>query len=760
MKKQSKLLLAGVLLCILLAVLVWIAMYLMGGSSEAPVPAGAGQTSSAQSSGASPAGAAAPTAQSTAAPADYENIATKHAPSVAVVRLAKDGRLWAGSEGQGVGMFDPAIGRWKWFTTTNGLGDNWVYAIATDQQGRTWVGHLDHGVSVYDGSRWTNYDATRGPLSQRIFAIAVCPADGDVWIAGDCGLTRYSVHDDRWSNITRSGGLPSDQAVALAFDNEGNLYLGTQCDGISIASRASGYTQWQTTAGQESMPTTGNGPGLPSNILYDLAVAPDGAVYAATLNGLGIGKNHGRDWSFIRGANWMAKVKSLENPPQSVADWNGATLSDDRCTAVAVDDAGRVYVGHWHHGLDVIDCPKLPATGAVTRINSPAAIRGIEPIGTTGQVALGSFSSGVTTMQTTEGMQAINTASAPAAAPISTPPIPTPASPPTSAQIDSMISQLKSLPPGTAIAEYLGEDWSTHGDWPGRVGGAFAALFGVKSMADTFGDDGAYPINRATGPHHIAGDRALSGFYYIGQEKDRDPSVLFDPRLSIRFFGEWNDGTFNAARYPETWDGPNLGIGITLPAGIHRVSLYFLNQDRARHPYRDYQVELKQGDDQDFAAAYDSPTLARVRVRDFNEGVFKQFIIRGSGQFWFKVDRNGSECTKASAIMVDELTPGSSPPNPAWPAQYQPPSIAESANNTSPTVAKARQLWSALDAAYDRLGGVAAQRPMRILAYRAALAAGADPDLLSNWRRTLGLWTDQEKKDFDSAVIANVPSHK
>jgi ligand-binding sensor domain-containing protein len=50
---------------------------------------------------------------------------------------------------------------------------------------------LNHGVSVYDGETWKNYGVIEGPIGERIFAIAVCPADGDVWIATSAGLTRY-----------------------------------------------------------------------------------------------------------------------------------------------------------------------------------------------------------------------------------------------------------------------------------------------------------------------------------------------------------------------------------------------------------------------------------------------------------------------------------------------------------------------------------------------------------------------------------------
>ncbi|HVX84778.1 MAG TPA: hypothetical protein VH253_08180 [Phycisphaerae bacterium] len=176
-----------------------------------------------------------------------------------------EGRLWVGCEAGapgdgvtgGVQCFDPSkppLEAWTEYTTKDGLGDNNGYAIACDKKGRIWVGHLNHGVSVFNGQKWRNYevvaglsrpDSLAGPLGERIFKIAVNPKDGDVWMASSLGLARYSDSKDTWSYYTRAEGLPSDQANALAFDKEGTIYVGTQCDGIAIASPQDNYKTWR-----------------------------------------------------------------------------------------------------------------------------------------------------------------------------------------------------------------------------------------------------------------------------------------------------------------------------------------------------------------------------------------------------------------------------------------------------------------------------------------------------------------------------------
>ncbi len=186
------------------------------------------------------------------------------------------GAIWIGTEDQGV--WRVSEGTAAHFTTADGLGDDDAYAIAVDLQGRAWVGHSSHGVSVFDGAgHWRNYDVTSGPWGSRVFSIAVCPIDGDVWIATEAGLTRYAPRTDTWSNIDRTSGLPANETNALAFNAKGDLFAGLQCGGIAIARRSDGYRTWRSTSGPDQMPTTPTGDGLPTPLVNALIVAREAA---------------------------------------------------------------------------------------------------------------------------------------------------------------------------------------------------------------------------------------------------------------------------------------------------------------------------------------------------------------------------------------------------------------------------------------------------------------------------------------------------
>ena len=287
--------------------------------------------------------------------------------SVTALAQGGDGALWIATEDAGVWRYNVATQSWKQFTAKDGLADNNAYALAIDKAGRVWAGTLNHGVSVWNGSAWKNYGVLDGPLGERVFDIAVCPTDGDVWIATNVGLTRYSMKSDGWSYLTRADGLPSDQIEAIAFDAAGNIVLGTQCDGVALASAASGYKNWRALSGPDKMPLTPTGAGLPSSLINDVLVSRDGTVYAATTTGLAWSRDGGTNWRYVRGQDYAAKVQGLHGG--APAGWKpeaGALLAEDYVSALAQDAAGRLLVGHWRAGNEVLELNGT--TGAPTSV--------------------------------------------------------------------------------------------------------------------------------------------------------------------------------------------------------------------------------------------------------------------------------------------------------------------------------------------------------------------------------------------------------
>ncbi|HEX4125293.1 MAG TPA: two-component regulator propeller domain-containing protein, partial [Tepidisphaeraceae bacterium] len=408
----------------------------------------------------------------------------------------RQGRVWVGCEPDtddpddgGVQCFDPAappLHQWKQYTAKDGLGDNYAYAIACDRLGRIWVGHLNHGVSVYNGKQWQNYEpvggttnpnSRSGPLGERVFHISVNQNNGDVWIATNCGLTRYAASTDRWMYYGRANGLPSDDASAIAFDGAGNIYVATQCDGVAVATAQSQYTDWRVTPGPRSAPSAPAGKGLPSGLTNDVLVSREGIVWVATDYGIAWSADRGASWKYVRGMDWAEEVKGrYGGPPAGWKETPGAALAEDYCTCLAEDAAGSIFVGHRSQPLERITPAAQSAGGFLvgddfaTKDDFTTAV-----LPTAGGALVGTYGNGVTAMPGSRLASPRAKAAGGNAIPL-----PGGAPPPTAAELGELCraSSVKpaAVPSTPQWAVACSDDWRTRGDWLGRYGRYWAML--------------------------------------------------------------------------------------------------------------------------------------------------------------------------------------------------------------------------------------------------------------------------------------------
>jgi hypothetical protein len=245
-----------------------------------------------------------------------------------VTATCVDGKaqLWVGTDGNGIWRFDPAEGKsgvWHHFTaasTEGGLGDDCCYAIAVDFDGRVWAGTGMHGVAVFDGQQWRTYGLVTGPLGVHVTAIAISPISHDIWMAAECGLSRYSDATSQWTYYTRANGLSSDAINALSFDKNGDLYVATQCNGLNIGHAIDDYSSWTVVTGPETIPNQPAGSGLPSDMLSSAIVTKTGTVLVGTISGIAASYDKGRSWTYMRGNDWRERSAgySLIEPKEAV----------------------------------------------------------------------------------------------------------------------------------------------------------------------------------------------------------------------------------------------------------------------------------------------------------------------------------------------------------------------------------------------------------------------------------------------------------
>jgi ligand-binding sensor domain-containing protein len=104
--------------------------------------------------------------------------------------IASDGSQWFGTD-QGIARHagNKTLSNWTAFTTSDGLVNNFVQAIASDNKGKLWFG-TKGGVSVFDGSEFTSFTTDDGLNSNNVLCIAA-DHDGVVWLGTDNGVTCF-----------------------------------------------------------------------------------------------------------------------------------------------------------------------------------------------------------------------------------------------------------------------------------------------------------------------------------------------------------------------------------------------------------------------------------------------------------------------------------------------------------------------------------------------------------------------------------------
>ncbi|MDR1484382.1 MAG: hypothetical protein LBT09_06125 [Planctomycetaceae bacterium] len=547
-----------------------------------------------------------------------------------IVALIHDGQggAWIGTEDEGVFHCD-VDNKISQFTTKNGLGDDNGYALAIDKLGRLWVGHLNTGVSVFNGKDWKNYDVVDGPIGERIFDIKICPKDGDVWIATSAGIARYKIDSDVWEHFTREDGLLEDQASALAFDRNGHLFIGTQCHGLAIFGRdkSGNYSHIKNIVTYNRFGVGGCSPVpldpleqryLPSNQINDLLIDRGGDLRIATSAGIARLVLGGKPEflkeiyipriSFIRGRNYADKVRGLWGGTPK--DWKECSkeeseklLPEDYITTLAVDSEGTIWYGFRQHGAKAID----PETQKELIVNNKNGglydnfVTKILPM-PDGRHFFGTYGGGV--MRSNVDLRLEDRDLNPIqeysvgylTKIISTlyPPFPSLLKP---LSLDTLKIMEKKLDKQTAIflpipcAAYLGEDWKTQGNWTGRIYREWAIACATQAPSDTFfiHTNRNYDVQASIGPNHLNKWDALR---HYNRGNNNNPKTLWNSISGVRRQAEWDD---HGEAYPWHIDGPDIWYWLKINhKGTFRISMYFVNPDGhgGANRMRDYLIEF------------------------------------------------------------------------------------------------------------------------------------------------------------------------
>jgi hypothetical protein len=233
-----------------------------------------------------------------------------------------------------------------------GSGDEYASDIVVDSSGNVYVTGYSAGSGTASDYATIKYNSDgdtvwvrryNGPASgnDRAWGGLVVDVSGNVYVTGgstgsgtwdDYATIKYhSNGDTAWVRRYNGPGNVNDQALAIAIDGSGNVYVagrssgsGTWDDYATIKYHSNGDTAWVRRY---------NGPEDSTDYAYAIAVDDSGNVY---VTGYGIGSGSGKDY---------ATIKYLPDGDSAwVVRYNGLANDHDVALTLAVDKSGNVYV--------------------------------------------------------------------------------------------------------------------------------------------------------------------------------------------------------------------------------------------------------------------------------------------------------------------------------------------------------------------------------------------------------------------------------
>jgi diguanylate cyclase (GGDEF)-like protein len=201
---------------------------------------------------------------------------------VHALRMDRDGNLWLGTEGHGVGRIDSRTGGIEWFKNAGGLAAEYASSLALDASQRLWAA-TEAGLFVAQlpGKRFRRVEEVP-PV--RCWVVTAGPG-GQILTGGAAGLFRLS--EGRWRHISTADGLDHDMILAVATIKPDEIWVGYWFSGRITRIRVEGEHLSMTHYGREQ--------GLRGEMSYFLGFDAAGRLWSGSDQGVRVW--NGEHWT-------------------------------------------------------------------------------------------------------------------------------------------------------------------------------------------------------------------------------------------------------------------------------------------------------------------------------------------------------------------------------------------------------------------------------------------------------------------------------
>ena len=205
-------------------------------------------------------------------------------------------RVHAMAEEQSV----PAMPHYRFvnYTTANGLPNDHVYSVLVDGN-RVWAG-TDDGLAEYESGRWRVYTTADGLAQQAVLSLALDKRTGAVWAGTMGGLSRISAgRIDTYTQL--NSGLSNDVVYGVSVEGE-NVWVAT----------AAGAGRLNMRTGEWSLYNERNTP-MREIWVYGVSAAADKVYFAVWGSGLLEYTQNTQGWDMYRDPDGETEIVLLKN---------------------------------------------------------------------------------------------------------------------------------------------------------------------------------------------------------------------------------------------------------------------------------------------------------------------------------------------------------------------------------------------------------------------------------------------------------------
>lgn len=266
------------------------------------------------------------------------------------------GNIWIGTI-NGLCKFDKTKSVFTRYTKNNlhmnSISDNSIDSICKDEKGNLWIG-TDKGLNYFDiiQNKFKNYYSgkdvnIKNNLVSNEFDCLYIDKKNILWIGTDKGLISYDSISQSYKSY--KSNINSNAIYCIDGDSSGNLWLGTEGNGIQLFNR-------ETKKFTNFKHDTFDANSISGNTVYSIYEDRYGVLWLGT---------------YRAGINKMKKVQFVHYKNNPL---NKNSLSDNNVHKIYEDSTGLLWIGTESGGLNVFDRKKNTFTSYKHDSSNPYSI--------------------------------------------------------------------------------------------------------------------------------------------------------------------------------------------------------------------------------------------------------------------------------------------------------------------------------------------------------------------------------------------------